>query len=247
MTVISVAATNRLVALLTLFTAGPSDRTVRQIWSEIFALAPDDNSKLLSRVADVYLLVAEARAVATHAVGDLNPDLHLGPFDHLERTLAQMRFDANGNQFIGEVGSALVGLRYTADMIVRVSPRDEVDEELLAGLQAEVEALIEDVVGSSLPSPVKELLRQRLDALRNAILDLRIRGVSNIEQALDSLMGAAVRTEQDTDAEPRMQLGSRIAKVLDLGYKATAIAERMQRLGAPVVKFLTSGQADSAV
>ncbi len=140
---------------------------------------------------------------------------------------------------ITEVNASLEGLRFSVDLLSHLDQTSEIDSELLASLQSDVESLIDDVVDSDLAQPAKALLTNRLEALRQAILGMRLHGIEHAEEALDALVGVVVRTQSEfKSAKGGDTLYDRLVATLEKGYKAVTLTDKVTRLAAPLVKLI---------
>ena len=245
----SLSPPNRLVHLLREITSLPGDTSTRQLWAKIFSLQPSETAKILEQVAAVILLVASARQVVTEAVGELNLHLHLQGFSHIENALSSLNLDANARGLVEGANEALRGLQFSADLVDRVAPAIRLDDQLLSQLQRETDSLLEQVVQSDLEPALKDLLRKRFEAVREAILNIRISGPEAVEAALDGLAGAYSRAGTNAASDAKPGIAKRLADYLDLGYKATQLAESVPRIAAGVMKLIaaTSGAPTDAI
>ena len=234
-----VNAAARLVAILEAVAQQPHERLIRAVWATVFDLPETETGPLLDRLAAVLQLVQEARQLVESVVGDQNRDLHLQAFTKLNRALSLINFESSANPLVPEVRGALEGIRFSADLVSRFDQGGVVNEDELQALLAEVDALLELLLESSLPAKVKELLVQRLEAVRAAILEIRLRGTEDLEEALDSLLGTVVRTKADV-ATQKGKMFDRFGKLLDMGYKLVLLAEKLPPLAAPAIKLLKS-------
>jgi len=232
--------TSRLVAILETFVKQSPSTTLRETWASTFDVEPADVGEILYRVADVIHLVHDAKKIVLTAVRDRNEELHLKAFNRLENSLSQVNLAATSQSMIVEVNASLEGLRFSVDLLSHLDLTSEIDSELLASLQSDVESLIDDVVNSDLAQAAKALLTNRLEALRQAILGIRLYGIGHSEEAIDALFGVVVRMQSEIkSAKGGAKLFDRMLATLEKGYKTLAVTDKLVKLAAPLVKLIT--------
>jgi len=148
--------------------------------------------------------------------------------------------DANARGLIEGAQEAHRRLQFSADFVDRVASAVQIDDQLLSQLQLETDSLLEMVLQSNFAPSTKDLLRKRLEAVREAILNIRISGPEAVEAALDGLAGARSRVDAAEQNDGQLGLVKRIGDYLDLGYKATQLAESVPRLAAKAVKLIAA-------
>ena len=198
----------------------------------------------MERLADLLHLVGQAKSAIQNAFGETDSarDLYLEPYDKLERAFSRLNFEAGANQLLTEVDAlCLRGLQYGADMLSRLGLSGRIDRDTLVELQQEIESLSAIILDSDLPPEVKDLLSRRVEQLRTAVLEIRLRGAEAVEASLDALFGTVVRAEAPITKSGGKAFLERFTKVLDIGYKLTSMAEKIAMLSGPIVKLIASG------
>lgn len=120
-------------------------------------------------------------------------------------------------------------------------------DEDLESLQTEVEGLIHDVIESALGDEIKHVIVDGLNAVRNAILQYRVRGLEGIRQALAMNLDLLVRYQhefvdmgqRDHDGIwPRWSaLFARLDSLVSAGLK-------IRQLAQPAMKVLMPGDSE---
>jgi len=231
--------TSRLVAILQEFVKQNPNHTLRAAWASTLDVEDTDLGEILHRVGLVFQLIHETKEIVLRAIRDTNKELHLKAFDRLERSFSKFNLEAASKDMIVGVNASLDGLRFSVDLLSHLDLTSAVDSELLASLQSDVESLIDDVVNSDLAESVKALLTNRLEALRQAILGIRLHGIEHVEEAVDALFGVVVRTQSEIkSAEDGDKLLDRLVATSEKGYKLAVVTDKLARLAVPLVKLL---------
>lgn len=118
--------------------------------------------------------------------------------------------------------------------------------EDLQSLQTEIEDLINDVVESGLDETIKHVITVGLDAVRDAILQYRVRGVEGIQHAWDKNFSVFARYHQELQTANENDDRGVISRVWDFLMKLDAtlsVASNVPQLAAPVITqlMLTGG------
>ena len=116
----------------------------------------------------------------------------------------------------------------------------------LESLQTEIEDLINDVVESELNDEIKRVLIDGLDAVRNAVLQYRVRGAEGIRQALDRNIGLMARYGQELKTASETDEGRIISRWWGFLQKVDtmlSLALNVPQLAAPGITqwMLTAG------
>lgn len=232
--------TSRLVRTLEMFVQQSPSKTLHEAWASTFDGKYDGSiGGLLHQVVLVIQLVHDTKKIVLAAVRKEDKELHVGAFNRLERSFSQLNLEAASKNMIVEVNASLQGLRFSVSLLSHLDLTSEVDSELLAGLQSDVESLAEEVIHSDLAQPVKTLLTNRLEALRQAIFGIRLHGPEHVEETIDALFGVVVRTQSEIkSAKGGDKLLDRLVATSAKGYKAVAVTDKLARLAVPLVKLL---------
>lgn len=210
---------------------------VRVVWERILGVEEgDDRGLLLVRIAEVFRLAHDAREVVERLVDDENKDLHLEPFVRLSAALSRLNLEAPSRELVLAVRSLTKDMRHAADFVRNKGDTLVFDKQSLDDLLRELEAMTATVLESGFPVSVRALLIQRLDAVRQAVLEIRLRGSDNLEDALDTLLGTAARGVPETEKK----FWSGVGRVLDIGYRIVSVADKLPAIAGSALKLLGS-------
>ena len=113
--------------------------------------------------------------------------------------------------------------------------------EDLGALQSEIEEIISDVAESDLDDVIKLVIVDGLNAVRNAILEYRVRGAEGIRQALDRNIALIFRYRQEIDMASQHDQGGLLSRWLVAVGKLDALVAtglKIKQLAQPVMKIL---------
>lgn len=183
----------RLYNILSAVKPTPVHITCRNAWASYFSIVPTETATLLQVLAKLLTLVTEAKKEIGHLAG-VRHELYLAPFDNIEGAFASFNLEVPWNNFVTFLdATTMLGLEFAADTLALQRPETTISQEKLTEIQAEVEALTQKIVASSLPIALKTLLLENLEKIRRAILDYRITGVAGLSDVVDGSFGSTIR------------------------------------------------------
>lgn len=228
----------RLAAILRNVASYHENEFARTAWANALGTG-DDELLLLSRCADVVGLVRATRQAIEKLPDHEDPEFHLEHFDAIEKAASQLTAVGGGMrvlQFKQLLGPEVIRSLDGSARALRRLGLDEpsLDTEKVPGLVEQIRRIIDEVAADEgLPPDVRMLLVKRLREVESALLNIRITGYARVEETLDALAFAPIRSDLDQDGKERAL--NRVAKIWDLVQsglnKAAAIAP-------PVVKLL---------
>ena len=229
---------SRLLAVLERMVTPTAPDDVKKVWLQTFWLDEDDDPYQV--IAQTLVLVAEARAAVEPQTSEENERLYLDPFDHLSGIISSMVLNKTAVPFIDGIRAGMMSLRFCSEMVDTADERRRVDTDLVAELWAAVNSLLESVLASELPEPVRGILCERIRAVRQAIEEFQLVGLDGLEESLDGMAGALMRGSQDVKRGSKVREGFRA--VIELGQKILVSAGKAKELAEPLVKLLGSGE-----
>ena len=119
-------------------------------------------------------------------------------------------------------------------------------DEDLDFLQSEIEALINDVLGSELGEEIKRVIVDGLEAVRQAVMQYRVLGLEGLRGALDRNIGIIARYGKDLDAannKNERQIMSKWWSVLEKLDMVVSAGFNVQQLAQPAIAQLMLGSA----
>ena len=196
-----------------------------------------DRSEFYDSLAGIIKLVAEIeRILDTNDVR--NRDIHAKQLAAVKNLIFEMG-SMQWPEFRRQVTDNFLMLLQLLDSeLSDYWPKPPESIEGLATLQTQIEDLISDVVESDLGDEIKRVITDGLNAVRNAILEYRVRGVEGIRQALDMNIGLIARYFADLKTADESDDGGVISKwsgVLQRVDTMISLALNVPQLAAPVI------------
>ena len=210
--------------------------TVAVVWAKTFGSNVSEVPYLA--IAQTLSLVAEARAAVEAHIEDDDKKLYVDPFDHLSGVLGSMIMDQNPQPLLDGIRASMMSLRFCAKM-VDVDEHRRVDTDLVAELWDMVNELMDTVLASELPEPLRSVLYERIQAVRQAIEDFQLVGLDGLEVSLDGMVGALIRGREDLKGS---KVREGLKAVFELGQRILVSAGKAKELAEPLFKLLGSGE-----
>ena len=211
--------------------------TVAVVWANTFGLNVSEVPYLA--IAQTLGLVAEARAAVEAHIEDDDKKLYVDPFDHLSGVLGSMIMDHNPQVLLDGIRASMMSLRFCAKMVDIADERRRVDTDLVAELWDMVNELMDTVLASELPEPLRSVLYERIQAVRQAIEDFQLVGLDGLEVSLDGMVGALIRGREDLKGS---KVREGLKAVFELGQRILVSAGKAKELAEPLFKLLGSGE-----
>lgn len=225
----------RLYDLLEAARQYPSEEKTKIVWARVFGVSETDTGALLNNLADLIDLVHKAKSSIVR-MSDIDHKLYLKPFENIEALLSNLNFETHWENWRNRLDDfTLYGLQFGADRLARASGFTPIKDEQLEQLRKELDGLIEHVLESThLPPELKKLFLRNLEALRQAWITYRIRGIEGLEQEIerscgaillhkDQIKSAAANSTERKIWEGMMKLVDRLNKLVTLSRNAKGL------------------------
>ncbi|MCM3143842.1 hypothetical protein [Brevibacillus sp. MER 51] len=194
----------------------------REILGNIFNIERNDTASLYSILIDLIHLVRESRNQIERLSDN---DIYLEPIVNVERAILRLELDSSLSNFKSSLGEhTLYGLKFSADLITRKYGEVTIDEQTIASIQQDVDALIEKLFNSNLPDSLRDILIEKLHNIRTAIIKVRITGIDGLKQALESSAGAlflhrdeVIKNNENEDVQGTISLLDKLNKIVSIG------------------------------
>lgn len=212
-----------------------NSRTAISVWCKVFDLKDPDPPGVFRRLG--YLLdLAEETETLVRKIPDLDYDLYLSGLPQIREGLSYLNLN-NPWEGIKPYFSerSLAHLSFCAERIAKHFPEQEITEDTLRELAADVDTLFDKIAASPLKSDLKELFLALLERMRRAIAEYRIRGAGSLREALENSVGRLVlrgraNGEPSSDEEKSLydqvkQLLWRFNEIVNQAVKWKVLAE----------------------
>lgn len=212
---------SRLWSLLAKGHEVPGNEPVWKAWVHLLELGDDtDLGECMRHFAAVYALPRQIRA-AVEAREDLNRELLLRQLPRVEERLYSMSLHQPWAEFIRPIDPPLIeSMEYIADALARVAPEPIIDKQTVKRLHEEIRVLFDEVADADLEDDLRESLLYHLQAMDDALRQVKTRGVSALAYAVEAAVGAElIRTGR---GEPPPETGPR-RKFWDFVARATVV------------------------
>jgi hypothetical protein len=174
-------------------------RTARQgnaweILAGLFGLQKDDAVSIVERLIQLRQVCDQAEKAALNIQG-ISEDLRMRAFPQIRDAIRTMILSLNGSW--DNCHRALNQIDYTAlelcsELLSQFSSEKEIEKSTLDDLQRSLDELLAQVTESSIDGELKTLITDHLQAIRKAIIDYSVTGVSGIRAAQESAVGMVV-------------------------------------------------------
>lgn len=232
----------RLYDLLRTAQNQPSKESARNAWAKVFGTEPKDTSSLLKMLADLIVLVSQAKS-SIERLEDVDHTLYLKPFKRLEDFFSQINLDAQWAHWQNLLDEpTLYGLQFAADRLSRNAGSTSISEKDLDSLRAELESLVTSVLEADLPQTLKTLFLRNLESVRHALLVYRIRGIDGLEEELERTVGALLLNKQlippKEDNSSSRKFWEKFFLIIDRINKAVTFGRATGELAGPTIQAI---------
>ena len=212
-------------------------------WIRAFSL---DALGFLQKLHELMFIVESCEQVVRQEQAT-NQDLYLKQITKAKKGLSLLSIiSGSWGDFLAILDdNFMVSLLLLSDIVSTRSGEEVISQEELASLQSDVEDLINKVVDSDIDADVKSVLRDGIEAVRQAILNYRIFGAEGIRQALDRNVGLVFRYGEDFKNASENEGKQVISDYFDLLKKVDIVistASKIKQLVSPIInRMLESG------
>jgi hypothetical protein len=213
------------------------NQSARDAWAKVFATEPGDTEAMLRMLSDLIALVRETEA-AILRLDDVDHDLYLKPFKRIRSLLSQVHLDNAWEHWRNQIDETmLVGLRFSADKLSRISGITAIDTDELGDIREQIDLLFNQVTDSELDPALKIALLHNLSALRVAIAAFRIQGVEGLEQEIERSIGSIILRKEQIKAAgpPEKDAWTAFFGLVERLNKVVTFARNAKALAAPAV------------
>ncbi len=203
---------------------------------------PNDHAAGLKALADIVILTNQVKA-DVRRLKNINHDLYLRSLTRLEQAFINSNSNAPLSTLLGNVdGVILQGLEFCADQLDRVSTETVVSPQMLTQLLKDLEAVTKTILASDLDAGFQALLIAKLEEIRSAILAYRLFGLTPLQNAVESAVGALIiRHEQAKEPKNRKAAKDWLAFVVSVQTIIKNFVVLGRELPPVVMKLLGSG------
>lgn len=227
------------------------EASIRDAWMKI--LDADDDAVLLRRLGMVYALPGAIRGQVL-ALDNVNQGLLLQELPKVEQALQLPLHGAKWQQFSQHVdATARYGLAHISDALSRSAAEPTVEYDRLDWLLEHVRELFDEVTHSDIDEALREVLARHVQAMEQAIQEVRIRGAAAIRDVVDGTVGAAFlyRAEhgEPTNEEGRnvwakvLSVAAALRLLIGLGQDTLALGDSIYE-ALPVAEHHAMGETD---
>jgi hypothetical protein len=177
-----------------------------------------------------------------HRLDEENERLFVKPVKQVWQAVTTLNPDHSMEQFMAAIGQeALTQLPYCA-YATRDQARDPaIEENELAGLLADINSLLEDIMQADISEELKEFLTEQLVSMVRAITYYKIKGKDVLREGLVKVLGATLYSGIHIDAELKQQQDApqtQKQKILARFWAIMEKADVLISLGVTAVQFL---------
>lgn len=215
--------------------------TVAEAWSKVIG-CENDPALVTQAVVQMYSLSQEIRSLICMR-NDLVHNAYLHSFDKLEQAFFPLNLGANweiAKQYLTD--EALARLEFCAIELSKSYSEELLSIEDLQDIINRTDSLFDSLYKSSLPDPIRLILLEEIERIRNALNMYKITGAKGLKQALQGTIGAVVANNEElktVSTGPNTDVIQRLGELLDKLDSFTSRAMKLKRiLEKPIISLL---------
>jgi hypothetical protein len=200
---------------------------------------------LLYALVQLVNLVQETRS-AVLRLEAIDHKLYVDPLDRIQEVLVDVNFEAPWSNYSSRLNDVVLNsLQYVAERLSWTSSEVPIERKVLDEMRQEVEALASDVLNAELPGDLRELIIERLEEIRRALLVYRLNGASGLKRTVDESVGVIFRHREEILPQAKQPLVSRFFGLLRKADSVASFALKVKELCGPMIgKMIGSGDSD---
>lgn len=178
----------RLYLLLDAVRRQNQQTALQHAWAGVLGFNRDDLETYVVRLAEIVQLTEEIKALI--AKEDVDQSLYFKPFIKIQRLFSLAAGNTVEHALAHLDEGTMTGLEHCAELLARKFPEKEVEPETLKVVEAEVDALKERILASTLDNALKTVILDSILDIHKAIGNYRIYGSRGVEKTIQNTMGA---------------------------------------------------------
>jgi len=224
----------RLYIILEKASRKESNITIKQVWTEVFAVDPTDSKGLFLCIADLIELVNEAKE-QLKKFEDTNNRLYLESFTNIDKVLSITNLNSDWGAPKNILNdTTMLGLQHCSLALSRKQSEIRVEETKLKDLRDHVESLINKILDGDISKDLKEILLENLENIRRAIFSYEINGADGLKRAIESSVGSIIVNKVIIERDEHKEVKSGFFDLLSKVNSLVTFAQNVKELLLPL-------------
>lgn len=178
----------RLYLLLDAVRKQPKQTALQHAWADTLGFERGQQEVYVQKMAEIIQLTEEIKLLI--AKEDVDQHLYFKPFIKIQRLFALGSGVAVEQALSHLDEGTMTGLEHCAELLARKFPEKEIEAETLKTVEAEVDALKERILASTLDNALKTVILDSIFEIQKAIGNYRVYGSRGVEKTIQNTMGA---------------------------------------------------------
>jgi hypothetical protein len=192
----------KLYNILKTAEAQPVHANTLDVWASALGCSASNTTDIVVGLMSLMKLIEESKNAAQFIPGDKNR--FLAPLTRVEQMLRKQNLTSpwqSSKAFLdsGTMTSLDFGVYAMTQFFPGASPEKSSE---LRDFVEKLDVLLEECLNSKLSDAMKALFIKHLEALRSALIGLRVSGVETLESTMDSIVGSIHRNAEAIKAQP---------------------------------------------
>lgn len=208
-----------------------------EVWTMVLGATPGDKTDVIRRISRLHELVDEVKEKITKLSG-LNTQLYLSRFPSIEAVVKATNYDAGWDAYKPHLNeAAMLNLAHCAEALSRYdeAPIEQAD---MSALLESIDELSEKLLGSSIDSPLKEVIADLLENIRRSITEYRIRGAAGMRKELAYCIGMLMQNHELFKNEGAKEEVGAFIKIFTKFRGLIDVALKLKELGVDFAKIV---------
>ena len=161
----------------------------REVWAQVLKVEVTETEKLFTGYLAIMNLTSLAKR-SLEELDDVDPELHLSPFNRLQQGFSTVGFNHQWEQFNKFLDPATItGMKHCSHILSTTVGEKIITQQVLDELKEEIEQLQKRVMQANLSEELRALLFEKLEEMYKAVIDYNVNGANGMKQALESTIG----------------------------------------------------------
>lgn len=214
-----------------------TDNTARCRYAKVFGLSNGNTVEIVHRLFQIHRLFDEVLLIM-RSISDFDEELYLNPLSNLRFAVPLHNIETEWGKCAPHLSDAhMTALAFVAHELSRRPSEGSVNSEDLNQLLTEIDELYKDVMESSLDPDLKLLILERLEAIRQAIHEYRIRGIKRLREELAASIGTLIVNEDLIKQSGNKEEVQRFGKIINNLATYVSLASNVMKIAETVIKY----------
>ena len=216
----------------------PPSHSIGQVWSNVFKLEPGNTVEVFKIIISLCNLVDEIKELIVQD-SEIDDELYLEHFPKIELVLKASGLTGSWSTVRDNLDDAtLYSLKHCSNHLSKKFLEYRIEADSLEELIQLTNQFIEIVNAKIVNIKLKRVILDRLESIRNAIVNYRISGLDGLQKALEVNLGFIYSNKESLRESCSQDLLEQYSKIVEFLQKVISVAAKTKSVVGTALNLL---------